>query len=125
MSLTAFLAVGVGGAFGALCRNKATSFLKPLFPKRFPFPTLCINLVSCTLAGILLAIQMQINDIMYLALTMGFLGGFSTLSTMNFEAVELVSQRHYTEGLGYLAATYASTIGAAALGFALTLNFAS
>lgn len=125
MSLTAFLAVGVGGAFGALCRNKTTSFLKPLFPKRFPFPTLCINLVSCTLAGIMLAIQMQIDNIVYLALTMGFLGGFSTLSTMNFEAVELVSQRHYAEGFGYLATTYASTIGAAALGFALALNFAS
>lgn len=68
---------------------------------------------------------MQIDDIVYLALTMGFLGGFSTLSTMNFEAVELVSQRHYAEGFGYLATTYASTIGAAALGFALALNFAS
>jgi fluoride ion exporter CrcB/FEX len=44
---------------------------------------------------------------------------------MNFEAVELVSQRHYAEGLGYLATTYASTIGAAALGFTLTTFLAS
>ena len=119
MSVAAFLAVGIGGAFGARCRSKATSLLKPRFPGQFPLPTLFINLVSCTLAGALMAIQMQLDSIVYLALTMGFLGGFSTLSTMNFEAVELVSQRHYAEGLGYLAATYASTIGAAALGFFL------
>lgn len=50
-----------------------------------------------------MAFQIQLDGIVYLALTMGFLGGFSTLSTMNFEAVELVSQRHYAEGLGYLA----------------------
>ena len=69
-----------------------------------------------------MAFQIQLNGIVYLALTMGFLGGFSTLSTMNFEAVELVSQRHYAEGLGYLAT---STIGAAALGFTLTTFLAS
>ena len=69
-----------------------------------------------------MAFQIQLDGIVYLALTMG---GFSTLSTMNFEAVELVSQRHYAEGLGYLATTYASTIGAAALGFTLTTFLAS
>ena len=72
-----------------------------------------------------MAIQIQLDSIVYLALTMGFLGGFSTLSTMNFEAVELVSQRQYAKGLGYLAATYASTIGAAALGFFLATLLAS
>ena len=59
MSVAAFLAVGIGGAFGALCRSKATSLLKPGFPWAIPLPTLFINLVSCTLAGALMAIQMQ------------------------------------------------------------------
>ena len=72
-----------------------------------------------------MAFQIQLDGIVYLALTMGFLGGFSTLSTMNFEAVELVSQRHYAEGLGSLATPYASTIGAAALGFTLTTFLAT
>ena len=106
MSVAAFLAVGIGGAFGAFCRSKATSFLKPLFPGRFPLPTLFINLLSCTLAGALMAFQMQLDGIVHLALTMGFLGGFSTLSTMNFEAVELVSQRHYKEGIGSVSYTH-------------------
>lgn len=119
MSIVTFLAVGVGGALGALCRSKATALLKPRFPGRFPLPTLLINLAACLTAGITLALQAQLDRTLYMALTMGFLGGFSTLSTMNFEAVELISQKYYREGIGYLAATYASTIGAAALGFAL------
>lgn len=119
MSIATLLAVGAGGALGALCRSKATAFLKPRFMGRFPLPTLLINLAACLTAGIALALQLRLNGTFYLALTMGFLGGFSTLSTMNFEAVELITQKHYAEGVGYLAATYTSTIGAAAVGFAL------
>lgn len=119
MSIATLLAVGAGGALGALCRSKATAFLKPRFTGRFPLPTLLINLTACLTAGIALALQLHLDGTFYLALTMGFLGGFSTLSTMNFEAVELITQKHYAEGVGYLAATYASTIGAAAAGFTL------
>lgn len=119
MSFLAFLAVGIGGALGALCRNKATMHLKLHFQGAFPLPTLLINLVSCTIAGIALCLQLRMDSIAYLALTMGFLGGFSTLSTMNYEAVELVIQHRYATGFGYLAVSYASTIGAAALGFAV------
>lgn len=120
MSFIALLAVGAGGALGALCRSKATTFLKLRFTGRLPLPTLLINLIACTLAGIALALQLNMNQVLYLSLTMGFLGGFSTLSTMNYEAVELISRHEYATGIGYLAATYASTIGAAAIGFALT-----
>ena len=73
MSPLLLVAVGFGGALGALCRSKAT----------------------------------------------GFLSGFSTLSTMNYETVELVLGGKRALGAGYLAATYATTLGAAALGFAM------
>lgn len=66
-----------------------------------------------------MAVQADLNEVLYLAATMGFLGGFSTLSTMNYEAVELVLGGKRALGAGYLAATYASTLGAAALGFAI------
>ena len=101
MSPLLLVAVGFGGALGALCRSKATGFLK------------------CTLAGIALAAQANLNEVLYLAATMGFLGGFSTLSTMNYKAVELVLGGKRALGAGYLAATYATTLGAAALGFAI------
>ena len=90
MSPLLLVAVGFGGALGALCRSKATGFLKARTHGNFPAATLIINICSCTLAGIALAAQANLNEVLYLAATMGFLGGFSTLSTMNYEAVELV-----------------------------------
>lgn len=54
-----------------------------------------------------------------LVLTMGFLGGFSTLSTMNCEAVDMAAEGHRGEAAAYLVVTYGSTLGAAALSFAL------
>ena len=119
MSVWMILSVGVGGALGAFCRSKATALLKLRMEGSFPWPTLLINVTSCFLAGLLLHEQAVMNQVVYLALTMGFLGGFSTLSTMNYEAVELVLGGKARLGGAYLAATYASTLGAAALGFAV------
>ena len=123
MSPLLLVAVGFGGALGALCRSKATGFLKARIHSDFPAATFIINLCSCTLAGIALAVQANLDEVLYLAATMGFLGGFSTLSTMNYEAVELVMKRRFSEGFSYLAITYASTIGAAATTFALASAF--
>ena len=119
MSPLLLVAVGFGGALGALCRSKATGFLKARIHSDFPAATFIINLCSCTLAGIALAVQANLDEALNLGATMGFLGGFSTLSTMNYEAVELVLGDRRALGAGYLAATYASTLGAAAAGIAV------
>ena len=123
MSFLTIIAVGAGGAVGALCRSKSTAFLKRRLPGSFPAPTLLINITSCFIAGMAACAQASFGYIGYLALTMGFLGGFSTMSTMNFEAVELIMGKQVKMGLCYLAATYASTLGAAAIGFALASVF--
>ncbi len=98
MSLTTFLLVGLGGACGALCRHKALTFLKPKAAGPFPWPTLLVNLVSCTIAGAALAGCLAMGQMAYTALTMGFLGGFSTLSTMNCEAVDLAGEGRRVRG---------------------------
>ena len=119
IDLVTIVAVSCGGALGALCRNRASNFLKSKLKGEFPLPTLLINIASCTIAGTLLAVQLGLNQTLYLVLTMGFLGGFSTLSTMNYEAVELVMKKRYAEGFSYLGITYLTTIGAATGAFTL------
>lgn len=71
MSPLLLVAVGFGGALGALCRSKATGFLKARTHGDFPAATLIINICSCTLAGIALAVQADLNEVLYLAATMG------------------------------------------------------
>ena len=117
MSVLSFLAVGLGGALGALCRHKASTFMKLIFKSAFPWPTFFINLCATTIAVAALASSSATNQTFYTALTMGVLGGFSTLSTMNCEAVDLILGGKRALGVAYVAATYACTLGAAALGF--------
>lgn len=118
MSPLAFLAVAGGGAIGALCRGLATRSLKRHTPTVWPFATLIVNLTACFVAGLLLAVS--IGNWMHLVVVIGFLGGFSTLATMNFEAATLFREKRYSACFLYLAVTYASTLGAAALGFAVS-----
>ena len=120
MSIVTLLAVGLGGALGALCRHKATAYFKPKLKGAFPWHTLGINFIACFIAGCALAGAARMGDIEHLALTMGFLGGFSTLSTMNCEAVDMVMRKHVRRGIAYLAATYAGALAAAAIGFFTT-----
>lgn len=116
----AFLGIAAGGALGALARGLATRKLKELLPESFPFATLIVNLLACFAAGTLM--PLTLGDVLYLTLTMGFLGGFSTLATMNFEAVTLFATKRYGRCVAYLGITYASTLGAAALGFLLSVS---
>ncbi len=120
MNALTLVLVGIGGALGALCRHKASTFLNPKCQGPFPWPTLAINLTSCTIAGCALAGATALGSLAFTVLTMGFLGGFSTLSTMNCEAVDRFAQGDAGIGAAYLIASYAGTLGAAAIGFAAT-----
>lgn len=117
MSLLAFIGIALGGALGALARGLLTRMLKRHLPEQFPFATLIVNLLACFAAGMVM--PLSLDDALRLTLTVGFLGGFSTLATMNFEAVTLFATKRYGRCFAYLGITYASTLGAAAVGFAL------
>ena len=117
MSALAFLAVSVGGALGALCRGLMTRSLKERIKGQFTFPTLIVNLISCFGAGCCAALAL--DGMAYLLIFVGFLGGLSTLATMNYEAVILFSSKRYRTCAAYLATTYATTLLASAIGFAL------
>ena len=117
MNILALIGIAIGGAIGALSRGLLTRMLKRHLPEQFPFATL----IACFAAGMIM--PLALNEVLYLTLTVGFLGGFSTLATMNFEAVSLFATKRYKYCFAYLAITYASTLGAAALGFALVSFF--
>lgn len=118
MNILALFGIAIGGALGALGRGLMTRMLKRHLPEQFPFATLIVNVIACFAAG--LVMPLTLDDALRLTLMMGFLGGFSTLATMNFEAVSLFATKRYGRCFAYLAITYASTLGVAALGFAIT-----
>lgn len=118
MLLLNVLLVGVGGALGALARGGLSSLTQRVVASAWPWVTFSINVIACFIMG--MSMQMNLDQPLYLMLTTGFLGGFSTLSTMNYEAITMVSEkRRKWLGAWYVAATYMVCLASAAVGFLL------
>ena len=106
MGLYAFLAIGIGAAFGAWLRwgfglwfNHALS--------EMPLGTLAANLVGGYLVGISMAFFMQhpgVSQEWKLLIVTGFLGGLTTFSTFSAETVTLLLRGQYVWTAGIIAA---------------------
>ncbi|WP_457946141.1 fluoride efflux transporter FluC [Pseudarthrobacter sp. alpha12b] len=103
------LVVIVGGTFGALARYGLSSILPT--PGGWPVPTLAINLAGAFLLGALLeALARRGPDagrlrLVRLLLGTGFMGAFTTYSTLAVETTTLFSAGRSVDALMYLGAT--------------------
>ena len=99
------LSVAIGGAFGATARYLINiSPLANLFEK-FPFPTFFINITGSFLIGFLLVLltdKFMTSDNLRLAVSVGFLGAFTTFSTFELEIFDLVRERYFAFAFLYL-----------------------
>jgi CrcB protein len=97
LGLISSIAVAGGAALGALLRWVLGLTLNPVFPT-IPLGTLTANLLGGFLMGVAVhyfASHANASPELRLALTTGFLGGFTTFSTFSAEAVDLISRRLY------------------------------
>ncbi|MBA3632345.1 MAG: fluoride efflux transporter CrcB [Acidobacteria bacterium] len=99
------LAIGIGGAFGAIARYLINiSPLSNIFQK-FPFPTFFINITGSFLIGfflILLTDKFTVNENLRFAILVGFLGAFTTFSTFELEIFGLIREKYFVTAFVYL-----------------------
>lgn len=97
-----FLAVGLGGALGAMARyGLGTIPLKG----GLPFMTFFINLTGAILIGFIVGLMMTKKDIspnVILFVKVGLCGGYTTFSTFSLEVLNMFDDNHPV-----LAVTYA------------------
>ena len=82
--------LALGGAAGTLCRYWMTLAALRLLGPRFAFGTLAVNVFGCFAIGVLMhafGASAASSRALRLALTTGFLGGFTTFSTFGYETV--------------------------------------
>jgi len=114
------LVVIAGGVFGALARY-GLSMLLPA-PGGWPLPTLVINLAGALLLGALLEALVRrgpdagTRRIIRLLAGTGFMGAFTTYSTLALETNTLLGAGRVADGLLYLAATLIGGAGATVAG---------
>jgi CrcB protein len=91
--LSRYLAVVIGGGAGALARYVAASAIMTRFGGKFPLGTLVINVTGSFLIGFLMTMlteRFQIDPRWRLLLVVGFLGGYTTFSSFEWETYTAV-----------------------------------
>ncbi|WP_040338836.1 fluoride efflux transporter CrcB [Candidatus Blastococcus massiliensis] len=116
--MVAYAAAALGGALGALARWGVAEAL-PSDAGGWPWATLLVNLTGCLLLGLLLGrVVPRFPDATWPRpfLVTGLLGGFTTFSAFALETVQLTEGGHPGAAAGYVLASVAGGIAAAALG---------
>jgi fluoride exporter len=100
-----FIAVAVAGAAGALCRYLLQAVIDPR-ASGFPWATLTVNLSGAFLLGLLFTVMAErstVSPVLRVAITVGFLGAYTTFSTLAFETVQLLDGRDYWAAVANMA----------------------
>jgi len=113
--------VGLGSCLGGICRYLMALALKGV-SALFPWATLATNIVGCLLIGVLMALFNKMPNAsahLYLLLSVGFCGGFTTFSTFSKEGLCLLQTGNYSSFLFYALGSLILGVAAVAAGFAL------
>jgi CrcB protein len=120
-SLALVSVVGLAGALGALARYVVGRFIAERYGSQFPLGTLLINVTGAFLIGLLFAFvgHRLISATVQTILATGFLGGYTTFSTMSWEGVQLARGGSTRGSLLYFGGNLVPGLLAAALGLIL------
>jgi len=99
-------AVAIGGAAGAVMRWLVASGVQKMAGGSFPWGTFAVNALGSFLLGFLfvwLIERSTASELLRLAITVGFLGAFTTFSTYSLESVRLLQEGALSLAFGNIA----------------------
>jgi CrcB protein len=112
------IAVGAGGALGAICRFYVGVQVVKYFPHELPLATLLVNIVGSFIVGLLAGLFLTLTPPEYLKafLIAGFLGALTTYSTFAIESFILL-QTNIWYGILNIFLNVVGTIAFAMVGY--------
>ncbi len=119
MALLEYMAVGLGGFFGAIARYASSGLVQRWAGDGFPAGTLAVNLAGCVLIGAMSAIAEGATGLpeqARLVLVVGLLGSFTTFSTFGNETFELLRDGRIRVAGAYVAGSILLGVGGVILG---------
>ena len=116
--------VCVGGGIGSLLRWQIGQFIDSRLSSAFKYSTLFINstgafVIAYLSAALAIGWHQRYGDMMSSLVLTGVLGGYTTFSTMQLDAVKMVEGRRAGLALVYLAVSVVGGLIAAAAGVAM------
>jgi CrcB protein len=98
--LDRYLLVLLGGGAGALCRYVLAGVIMRRFGGAFPLGTFVINVTGCFMIGLLMTLfteRLHPHPNWRLVLVVGFLGGYTTFSSFEYETYQSIRDgSHWT-----------------------------
>ena len=118
MQISTCVWIGIGGFFGAVARYGVNAWLTARWGAAFPYGTLFVNVSGSFVLCLMIAMLSRNLDMapaLRLALTVGFLGSYTTFSTFSADVLLLLEDGHTLRGLSYVVG---SVVGGVLMGAA-------
>ena len=121
-TLASIASIGVGATVGASCRYYIGVLSLQYLGKALPYGTLISNIVGSFIAGILVVVILEkllLSETYRLMLLIGLTGSLTTMSTLSFESLEMLSGGNYGQALLNILLNIGLSLLAAGLGVML------
>ena len=115
-----FAVVALGGLVGSVARFWLAGVAQRVNGSDFPFGTLAVNVLGSFTIGVVMALALErgvVGPTTRLFLTVGFCGGFTTMSTFGYETFALLREGQATFALANMAASLGGSLIAVWLGY--------
>ena len=120
-----YLFIAIGGALGSLARFWIGATVASRMGTRFPFGTLVVNITPCFIIGLSLEFlnrHANLSPLWRYLVPIGFVGAYSTFSTLEWEAFTL-GQSLFWIAILYVAVSLVSGLIAVVLGITFAKAF--
>lgn len=114
-----YIAVAIGGMLGAMARYAVANWVARINGTHFPYGTLLINVSGSFLLGLLATLFLErfaVDPLWRLLLTVGFLGAYTTFSTVSLESLQLLESGMFDSALLNIFGSMTAGVFAAWLG---------
>ncbi|MGA3122884.1 MAG: fluoride efflux transporter CrcB [Polyangiaceae bacterium] len=125
--MTRVFLIGLAGALGTLSRYFVGVFAGRTLGTDFPYGTLIVNVLGCFLIAVVSQLALSttlISPTLRMTLTTGFMGGFTTYSSFNYETTNLLRERAWATGFLNVGVTVVGCFVAGLLGLAVARRIA-
>jgi CrcB protein len=120
-----YIFIAIGGMVGAMLRYVIKNIHIYPYKGSIPINTLLINISGSILIALVLTIALEVFDFdadLRLGIATGFLGAYTTFSTLCKETVHLMEQGNYYSAIVYIVLSTMLGLGAVYLGVILARN---
>ena len=118
--LKSIFIVGIGSFIGGAIRYIISTLMKTSCNTFLPWGTLAVNLIGCFIIGALYALfskHTSTSNSLFLLLTTGFCGGFTTFSTFANESLQMLQNGNIGGFITYILLSLIAGLALVALGY--------